>query len=83
MTTAGGDHEDLREFSNVEHIDACIESLKTCKPLSEIKVKMLCEYAKEILQKESNVASVRAPVTICGDIHGQFFDLKELFDIGG
>lgn len=43
----------------------------------------IIEKAKEIFQKESNVQPVKAPVTVCGDIHGQFHDLMELFKIGG
>lgn len=39
--------------------------------------------AKEILSKESNVQDVKCPVTVCGDVHGQFHDLMELFRIGG
>lgn len=70
------------EVSNCD-IEKWIEKLYKCEFLNESEVKMLCEKAKEILSKESNVTCVHAPVTICGDIHGQFHDLIELFKIGG
>ena len=79
MTTSG----EAIDFSNIKFLDKQIESLYTCKPLSEDCVIALCAKAKEILKESENVVSVRAPVTICGDIHGQFYDLKELFKIGG
>eukprot|EP00730_Choanoeca_flexa_P016927 TRINITY_DN8084_c0_g1_i2.p1 TRINITY_DN8084_c0_g1~~TRINITY_DN8084_c0_g1_i2.p1 ORF type:complete len:308 (+),score=36.69 TRINITY_DN8084_c0_g1_i2:45-968(+) len=70
-------------MASVQDLDAHIEQLKDGKQLSEEQVKLLCEKAKEILSKESNVREVKCPVTVCGDVHGQFYDLLELFRIGG
>ena len=56
---------------------------QACKIIPEEDVKALCAKAKEILMEEENVHHVPIPATVVGDIHGQFYDLLELFDVGG
>ena len=64
-------------------IDKWMETLKSGKCISEFDLKKLCFIVKNLLMEEANVQPVRAPVTICGDIHGQFYDLLELLKTGG
>ena len=46
-------------------------------------IQQLCDMVSDILIEESNIQPVSTPVTVCGDIHGQFYDLEELFRAGG
>jgi len=65
------------------HLEQCIEQLYRGEMLSEATMKELCERMKELLMNESNVLSIKSPVTVVGDVHGQFFDVLELFKVGG
>lgn len=56
---------------------------KLCHYLPESVMKQLCEMVKEHLMEESNIQPVCTPVVVCGDIHGQFYDLLELFRVAG
>ena len=64
-------------------IDTSIERLRKGLIVNANAVKTICLTAIEILAEESQVLRITPPVTVCGDIHGQFYYLKELFKVGG
>ena len=64
-------------------LDQWLAAAKKNKYLPERAMKQLFEMCKELLMEESNAQPVSTPVTICGDIHGQFYDLLELFRVAG
>ncbi|KAL3233530.1 Serine/threonine-protein phosphatase 2B catalytic subunit A1 [Nakaseomyces bracarensis] len=51
--------------------------------ITEDQALRILSMATECLKKEPNLLTVPAPVTVCGDIHGQYYDLMKLFEIGG
>jgi serine/threonine-protein phosphatase 4 catalytic subunit len=51
--------------------------------VEEKTVKHICQKAREIFIEEANVLHIDLPVTIVGDLHGQFSDLKQLYTYAG
>ncbi|GAB1222254.1 hypothetical protein ENUP19_0160G0008 [Entamoeba nuttalli] len=70
-------------FFSESNLDRMIENLLNMNLIPEDALRALCDKAKEILLNEPNVIKIDYPVTVCGDLHGQFPDVKEVFNIGG
>lgn len=66
-----------------QHMEKNIEMLKKGLIIDKHAIKSLTVTAIDILAMEDQVLMIDPPVSICGDIHGQFYDLIELFKAGG
>ena len=64
-------------------LDQFIETVRAHKPIQERDLICLFRMAQDILFQEGTLLNLTAPITVCGDVHGQFYDVLYLFEVGG
>lgn len=70
----------------ISDLDYCLEQLLDHKPpkiLPPETIQQLCHTLKTQLLQVPNIISLQSPISVVGDIHGQYHDLLEIFQIGG
>ena len=83
------DNNNEEQEENNDSIYKIIKKLKKsrkgsiCQELNikEDECNYIIEKAYPIFQKETSLLKISAPLYICGDIHGQYYDLLRVFDI--
>jgi len=49
----------------------------------EDEIRDICSEVREIFMKQPMLLELEAPLKICGDVHGQYWDLLRIFEFGG
>ena len=65
------------------NLDSIIETCRKGEQLTENVFVELMLRLMEVIAGESNLLELQSPIIICGDIHGQLYDLFQLFDAAG
>jgi serine/threonine-protein phosphatase 5 len=64
-----------------------VEHFKSEKKLHRKYAFMILQQVRDILKAERSLVEVKVPegehITVCGDVHGQFYDLCNIFKING
>ncbi|ETV96035.1 serine/threonine-protein phosphatase PP1-gamma catalytic subunit [Aphanomyces invadans] len=73
---------------NVDVIVDKLLSVRGARPgkqvnLLEEELRFLCVQSKKCFMAQPMLLELDAPIKICGDLHGQYFDLLSLFQYGG
>jgi serine/threonine-protein phosphatase PP1 catalytic subunit len=73
---------------NIDEIIKSLLEVKTAKPgkivhLKETDILGLIKTVRELFLASEMLLRIKAPLKICGDIHGQYYDMLRLFEYGG
>ncbi|GMI13122.1 hypothetical protein TrLO_g9176 [Triparma laevis f. longispina] len=73
---------------NVDDLIEKLTSVKNSKPGTEVNLPeediiWLCRTSRDVFCSQPMLLEVHAPIHVCGDTHGQFYDLLRLFETGG
>lgn len=51
--------------------------------IEEELIFQICHWAQEVFSSQPVLLELEGPLQICGDIHGQFYDLLRIFEFSG
>jgi len=73
---------------NVDQILEKLLSVRGAQPgkmveLTEAQITGLCVRSRAIFLSQPALLELEAPIKICGDVHGQYYDLLRLLEYGG
>ena len=64
-------------------LDKFITDIREHNPIQESDFVTLLKLAQDILYQEGTLLNLTTPISVCGDVHGQFEDVIQLFKVGG
>lgn len=75
-----------KDKMNIEWIKELIKQMKDKKYLHKKDLLSVLLTVKEYLEKKESLINIDFPtteITVCGDVHGQFYDLVNIFEVNG
>lgn len=80
FSTSGNSLKPLASHSSIDDPTVLVEKFREQQTIELGEAMDLILRAKSIMAREPNILKLDAPLVVCGDIHGQYFDLLNLFE---